>query len=614
MDSEITSIYKLHESSARPLALFVGSGLSVPEPTSLPLNTEVIASLLNLDWVDGPEKFPIPESQAARSNLYMIRFEHALSIFREWGKHDLGELLQQFAQAPSNWYHQRIAELCDMHIVRSIVTTNFDLCLEKALADKRVRHNVVVTEDDQLSCENDVVNVFKVHGTVEVRDGRYCTRGLIATLESMYRGLETWKQAVLQRLLDQYALVFLGYGGFDSYDINPFLYGQQNSHLFWVVHRTGETQNVTPPEVSKILDGSPYPVPLQIDTAIFLGGDPLPARTGAFRFTPSYELDKHWHPSGFVGRVLEASGDWEGAEDYYRAVLDGSTGERYWMVEILNLMRALAAAQYELEKYEEANGQLLMSMALLLGYKARMDSAPAMSEDLKRYIWLDQSLLLYEERALVGSRLGRWAEADEQMKQAFECLSALDFRDEYTRLCTESRLLLNRGSMGRQHSLSQEHGDPAESLLAIEDLEKACSIKRRVGDVIGLIKGLANLSLLYMLLGDARSESFLLEMFSEAQRLRTPLEEKLIEPALTMLGVFTCSRLDEHPDEKLVAFALHQKGGIALQIRRRIHEILTTQVFRDAWEAVSALSRDEKIRLSWNELREEFHHGTERRT
>ena len=280
------------------------------------------------------------------------------------------------------------------------------------------------------------------------------------------------------------------------------------------------------------------------------------------------------------------------------------------MAEILNLMRALAAAQYELGKYEEANGQLLMSMVLLLGYGARMDSDPAMPEDLKRRIWFDQSLLLHEELSLVSSRLGRWAEADKQMKLAFECLSGLHFRDEYTRLSAESRLLLNRGSIEVQRSMSQGYRDPAGLLLAIEDLEKACAIKRRVGEVCGLIRGLASLSWLYSLLGDARGESLLLEMFSEAQRLRTPLDEKLIEPALSLLGMFTCLRLDEHPDERLVAFALHQKGGIALRIRRRVHQILLHQVFGGPWEAVSVLSRDEEIRRSWNELREEFHHGT----
>lgn len=96
------SIEQLYESSSRPLAVFVGSGLSVPEPSSLPLSREAIVSLLNLDWVEGEEKFPIPEEQIENSDLHKMRFEHILSIVKDWGKHDIGLLLRQFADAPPN--------------------------------------------------------------------------------------------------------------------------------------------------------------------------------------------------------------------------------------------------------------------------------------------------------------------------------------------------------------------------------------------------------------------------------------------------------------------------------------------------------------------------------
>ena len=83
-------IEEVYASSARPLAALIGSGLSIPPPTSLPSCREMIQSLVALDWVRGPERFPLPTEilhGPAASSLLSIRLEHALSVFVEWKKH-----------------------------------------------------------------------------------------------------------------------------------------------------------------------------------------------------------------------------------------------------------------------------------------------------------------------------------------------------------------------------------------------------------------------------------------------------------------------------------------------------------------------------------------------
>ena len=70
----------------------------------------------------------------------------------------------------------------------------------------------------------DIINIFKIHGTIESSNDRYFARGLGATLESISTGLENWKRPILLKLIDKYTFVFLGYSGSDSYDINPVFF------------------------------------------------------------------------------------------------------------------------------------------------------------------------------------------------------------------------------------------------------------------------------------------------------------------------------------------------------------------------------------------------------
>lgn len=606
------SIYQLYESSPRPLCVFIGSGLSVPEPSCLPLSKEVVTSLLNLDWVAGDEVFPIPKPQIEGSDLCKIRFEHMLSIFNEWGKHDLGHLLYQFAEAPANWYHRRIAKLCQSQIIKCIITTNFDLCLEKALSDQDLIYNVVVTEDDTYSNESNVINIFKIHGTIELRENRYYTRGLVATLESMSRGLETWKRQLLLKLLDQYTLVFLGYGGFDSYDINPILYEYSGSYLFWVAHTSNDEDKPISSEVSSILAKSEYPAPLQLDTAAFLGGKPLPRREKQFKFKPTYDLENLGHPSVFVGRVLESVGDYESAMRYYETVLEKSTGSRYWMIEILSLIRAKAVALYELGKYENAEMVLLQATALLVGYMERIESDGRTPEELKREIFFDQSLLIWEELALVQTQLDQMEEAKESIESAFDSLKQLAFSNEVTKLRTECRLLLNRSSIKLDFLRRQDNPDPGEYLMAIKDLKKACEMKRTIGDETGLIIGLSLLSQFYIDLHEGQlAEYTLLEMLSEMQKLKTPFGERLLQQATDCLSMFVFLQLTHDRSVNLAKFLTNESNTV-LQFKNRIRDLLIDEVHKSANQALLHILRDEEILKTFNKLKEEISEWNER--
>lgn len=572
----------------------------------MPLSKEVVTSLLNLDWVAGDEVFAIPRPQIEGSDLCKIRFEHMLSIFNEWGKHDLGRLLYQFAEAPANWYHRRIAKLCQSQIIKCIITTNFDLCLEKALSDQDLICNVVVTEDDRYSNESNVINIFKIHGTIELKKNRYYTRGLVATLESMSRGLEAWKRQLLVKLLDQYTFVFLGYGGFDSYDINPILYEYSGSCLFWVAHTSNDEDKPISSEVSSILAKSKYPAPLQLDTAAFLGGKTLPRREKEFKFKPTYDLENLWHPSVFVGRVLESVGDYESALHYYETVLEKSTGSRYWMIEILNLIRAKAAALYELGKYENAEMVLLQATALLVGYMKEIELDGSTPEELKWKVFFDQSLLIWEELALVQTQLDQMEEAKESIESAFDSLKQLAFSNGVTKLRTECRLLLNRSSIRLDFLRRQDNPDPGEYLMAIEDLKKACEMKRTIGDRTGLIIGLSLLSQFYIdLLEGQLAEYTLLEMLSEMQKLKSPFGERLLKQAIDCLSMFVFLQLTQDRSTNLVKFLTNESHTV-LRLKNRIKDLLMNEVHRSDSQALQHILTDEEILKTLSKLKEEI--------
>ena len=470
----MNSIQELHESSTRPLAAFIGSGLSIPDPTGLPNAQEVVFSLLNLDWVYGGETFPVSRIQIEQSDLKTIRFEHLLSTFQEWGKHDVGLLLRQFAEARPNWYHLRIAELCKARLLNCVITTNFDSCIETAITESWSKCNVIVTEADKYSSDPGVTNVFKIHGTIDCEGDSIVARGLCATLESLSTGLQPWKRELLLKLINEFTFVFLGYSGSDSYDISPVLYSNGIPDLCWVVHSGPKADQYISPEVSQILLRSKTSTVVHMDSATFLGGRPLPPRGQPFRLLPTYDLANHWHPSVFVGRVFDSIQDYESAHLYYEKVLEESAWNRYMTVEQLDLLRGNAAALYEMGRYKESMHYLFVASAVLLDYSKKMKSDPHTPEKMRARIFTDQFLLISEEQALVYSQLEEHDKAFNNIESAFKALETLRQIGFAKRvgLSIESRLLLNRANIVLKKLRGEDEVVPGEYLILRRDLSK----------------------------------------------------------------------------------------------------------------------------------------------
>ena len=151
------------------VSLFVGAGISLQPPASLPsandLKWRILEALAGKTAPEGEDRALIQE--------YLN--SHMLEFFIQDVKECLGpgamDLFDVFRQGQPNLYHHVIAHLARERLIRRVITTNFDCLVEKALASAGVEHVVLSTDHDFAECivrpENfGAFNVIKLHGTV----------------------------------------------------------------------------------------------------------------------------------------------------------------------------------------------------------------------------------------------------------------------------------------------------------------------------------------------------------------------------------------------------------------------------------------------------------------
>lgn len=127
--------------------------------------------------------------------------------------------------------HRAIAEMARRGILRAIVTTNFDHCLEKSLIEKGLDVQVIANEsvlehsEPLIHCKK--VRVYKPHGTL----GEGKLRNTPKDLESLPA---IWEDE-LTHIFSQHGIIIIGYSGEDKGILNV-LSERKNTHypVFWV--------------------------------------------------------------------------------------------------------------------------------------------------------------------------------------------------------------------------------------------------------------------------------------------------------------------------------------------------------------------------------------------
>jgi hypothetical protein len=139
--------------------------------------------------------------------------------------------------------HDGIAELARRGIIRAIVTTNFDDCIERALEKKGLIHQVISTDPDLANTEPLIhckaVRIYKPHGTLG--------KGILKNTPKDLEKLSPEMEKELTRVLSEHTVIVLGYSGRDEGIQKVFKNRNYGLYpLFWVdpKHPESEIDNI----------------------------------------------------------------------------------------------------------------------------------------------------------------------------------------------------------------------------------------------------------------------------------------------------------------------------------------------------------------------------------
>mgnify|MGYP001602511227 CR=1 FL=1 len=212
--------------------LFAGAGVSkdagIPTAWDLMLKTAGLLYAADSNEVDqniNLEKWFISSKYAALEYAELIRLIYPHSPDQQ---HFLKQYLMDHEIGES---HLAIAEMARRGIIRAIVTTNFDLFIEKALEKRGVEAQVISTDEDLDNSEPLIhckaIRVYKPHGTLG--------RGALKNTPKELKSLSPLMEAELIRVMSDHGIIVLGYAGTDSGIQKVFEKRRSNLYpLFWV--------------------------------------------------------------------------------------------------------------------------------------------------------------------------------------------------------------------------------------------------------------------------------------------------------------------------------------------------------------------------------------------
>ena len=112
-----------------------------------------------------------------------------------------------------NANHKYLAKLGKSRHLKYILTTNFDLFIERAMEEEGLPYRVYRSEqefaDFDLTSKDNIIHILKLHGCISDPET------ITATVEQEGQRLSNSKEKILQHLLSHYYFIFLGYSGAD---------------------------------------------------------------------------------------------------------------------------------------------------------------------------------------------------------------------------------------------------------------------------------------------------------------------------------------------------------------------------------------------------------------
>lgn len=206
--------------SSRTAVVFCGAGVSLEPPAGLP------------DWIrlrDMTLESVISDNQFLQKFLRTLTDTPMLADPDGRSKGMTNEVVASMvAENTANYFdcfeslrvgrpnanHLCLARMAQQGYIHTIITTNWDLFIERAMDDVGIDYDTIRTEAEfagfQPVAGSDRVRIVKLHGCLSKP-----TETIIATVEQEAQGLSPAKQRVLEGLLTEHLFVFWGYSGLD---------------------------------------------------------------------------------------------------------------------------------------------------------------------------------------------------------------------------------------------------------------------------------------------------------------------------------------------------------------------------------------------------------------
>jgi hypothetical protein len=208
----------------RPLAMLVGSGASLWHPTGLPTGQDVAGGVREaLFQADDLPRLAPDDLRTVSNLLAAAPFEVLMDRCPEQDK--LLRLLSQiYDVAKPNPVHEMIAQLARGGSISSVITTNYDRCLDGDLESTGMSR-VVSCRDVTDRAEG---IYLKIHGSADAPETMIYSLRLEARLPR-------WKRECLARLVEDRVVVLVGYSGQD-FEVCPELAILSPRAVIWNFH------------------------------------------------------------------------------------------------------------------------------------------------------------------------------------------------------------------------------------------------------------------------------------------------------------------------------------------------------------------------------------------
>lgn len=222
------------------LAIFCGAGIS--KNSGISLANELKLSIL--------KKLHLTPDEINKFMDSKIPFESFMEIISE--ATDASKILEIFEQGQPNKNHLLIAKLAKLGIVKTIITTNFDVLIEKALIQEGLKENLdfkrYFTEDQFNSIKSiysdEKIRLIKIHGTIDDKNSIRATLKIIANQKLSKERFKVIDNLFYSGSHDR--VLVMGYSCSDIFDISPQIEKIQNSlkEIIYIEHSSNQRKEI----------------------------------------------------------------------------------------------------------------------------------------------------------------------------------------------------------------------------------------------------------------------------------------------------------------------------------------------------------------------------------